>query len=288
MRNNPTIVLKVPYGLKRKANQKGVYNELMFYYSLKKLSIHGSFRSKGLVSYLSSKLGISSNYIYIQLRKLKNLGWIKQEISNKQESFLSLISYDNLWNDIIYSNKGLKRLELIRIAPNKDIDIQINICEISKSLKEQSKVVFKKYQKKFYSSGCSKNLKRDFQTSSNYRSFLFDEESLVESLKEEQLEIIQSEKTSKVENNWEITLTAKKVSSILGYKTPMSGWNILKKLDALKLIKYVSRKSKPLLVKSEIAYQTFKEMKLDNSFYFSNYNVYKVLPNLITVMKTSL
>ena len=285
MNNSPKSQLKIPYGLKKIANENKLWGDVLFYYQLKQLRVDGCFDKKNLVYNLAVELQQNRNTIYKKLSRLKKLGWIKSIKSKKQNSFLSLISYDKLWININIPFDKENGLKLIKISSNLDcetINREVNYNEIKKSINNQKKVVRKKarqllsktfgYSVKPMARGGIKSL---IESEENIGEIIFNGIS-------NQHESIRKSKSTKFDTNWECTLTCQSIAHLLGYTSVMTGWNIAHDLQDYGYIEYISRFNQPIFV-TKCSYKSFKAMQLDSSFFFKNKAVYKILPNLINI-----
>jgi len=76
----------------------------------------------------------------------------------------------------------------------------------------------------------------------------------------------------------EATLTSSKIASLLGYKSSMQGYNVLKRLETLNMVNV--KRNRTLFISSNSLLYNYTS---DSSFFLtSNGNLIKQLPNLIT------
>jgi len=281
MKNNPTKILKIPVGLKKQANELGIWSDVVFYYKLKSFNIEGNFPKKDLVYNLAVQMKLNRNVVYRKLARLKKLGWVFQTVSNKNNRFLSLLSYDKVWSNINTLSEQDNGLKLIKIASNSDFDIEVNYNEIKISLNNQKKVVERRaknliYKKLGYSKKTTaRGLGELIEIQENIDNIILDNI-------QEQHKSIRESKKSKLVQNWEVTLTCNSIAKLLGYSSAMSGWLIASDLSDLGYINYISRFSSPLFI-TKCSLNKFKGMNLDSSFFYKNNGVYKILPNLIQI-----
>jgi len=97
MKTNTKILLKVPEGLIRKANEEKILNDVIFYYQLKSLTIEGHFKKNGLIRLVQSKFRISESSIWRKVKKLVELGYLI-----KSKEGYSLIRYDAFFKSLHY------------------------------------------------------------------------------------------------------------------------------------------------------------------------------------------
>lgn len=269
MKSNPTTVLKIPKGLYKEANVKGVKTQLLFYYRLKQLKVDGSWRKKGVVGLLVEDLKITAKIIRKRIEELKELGWIREA-----GNYYELVSYDKMWSSIGIEVNDKKRFSLIKIDSHLNFQQQIYYQEIKQCLKKQEREIKKNYIKKRFGVDAAKN--KRLMKVVKVRS-----KDLQEAIYHQQ-QIIRQSLSSFVEYNFENTITCLKTAQLLGYKTAMQGWLIQKELETEGILKVQSRKHSPLFV-NQINKQAFKKLNLDNSFFLTKEGyLFKNLPNLLT------
>ena len=79
MKNNPTIILKVPEGLYKRANEKGLLKEVLFYYQLKSLNIEGRLYSGEISKTLKSVFNIPEGSVWKKIKNLVSIGFLKKQ-----------------------------------------------------------------------------------------------------------------------------------------------------------------------------------------------------------------
>lgn len=119
-KNTPCNKLKVPLGAYKKANEKGLLKDFIFFTELKMFNSHGYF-SENYLKRISLYLNCSENTVRNKIRKLNNLGWLS---FNKDKTF-NLKKYDYVWNEL---GLNVKKIRLIKIDSSNFMNYDL-ICE---------------------------------------------------------------------------------------------------------------------------------------------------------------
>lgn len=201
--------LKVPEDFIRRVNEQGVWSEVEFYYQLKCLKEHGSFRREDF-RLISNTYGYANSTLYSKFRRLINLGLIKQN-----GEYFELISYANLWIKFGYNiDYCLNPLN----NKNKSFKIyKIDIRNIE-HLKEN-----------IYVSEIEHNFNK--QNWNGRRKFL---------LTQKKNEV----KTVKKGSSYlpAPRLAIRKITELFGFTSSSTGYNILKDLEELGYIEVISQR----------------------------------------------
>jgi len=204
-RSNPTILLKVPENIIRRANDRGLFTALQFYYQLKVFKIDGYFKDIN-----SIQLNLSKPAVYKNVNKLLKLGWLIQ----KRDGYY-LIKYDKLFKYFGYDltlNYNSKRktirggvFKIFKIPSDKIKHFLIYVS------KEEIKLNFARQKYKI----------------------------------RQKLSLIQKMhigKNIKDKINSDITLSARGISRLLGFNSSSMGYKIEKLLEKFNLIEIEVRR----------------------------------------------
>lgn len=264
--SNPTVNIKVPFGLYKSANESKLLPLVKFYYRLKELTIHGSFKKEKFAQFCKDNTGISLNSCK---KHIKNL--LQNNFAIIQNNQICLVSYDKLWALLNIQKEKNKSYKIIKTTSTTFIT-DIYKEEIRNSLKKQEAETKKKFIK--YELDAGQNAKPSLK---KYFSKAF--HKLKDVCLQKQQKIIQQTLSSKQVFNRQITLTCKSIAKLFGYNSPMKGHYIQNLLSDIGILRI--EKQRHLKV-SNATIQMFKSLNLDSSFYFHNNSIYKVLPNLIS------
>jgi biotin operon repressor len=251
--NNPTKYLKVPEGLIKKCNEQKLLKEVMFYYMLKSLTIEGRIYKGRVSSSLISKLGIAEGSVWRKIKQLLTKGFLKDE-----GNYYQLISFDSLWEELGYSmdlkygklyrgketviNRQRKgSFKIFKISTSDISNLYYYICyeDIKLNLQRQSYAVLKhvrdliKSGKLKLSKAMQKTILKRVKIN-DIKSFRYLNHLLL-SLDESCLKWFKMGIS-------DITLSCKKIADMFGLKTPISGWEIERRLEVMKLLKVKTRK----------------------------------------------
>jgi len=257
--SNPTINLKVPAGIIKRANEKGILSDLLFYYQLKSLNIDGSFKQGQITPLLISKFNYSSSSIW---RKIGNL--VKLDFIIKNEYEYNLISYDrffstlgyNLDEKIYYKNysKRYGNFKIFKIPVNElnNFIERITYEEIKLNFKKQAYQILK--QVKDSSSSINrlipKNILkkitlRDISSFELINNYLIDQKIL----KVEDKEFDKND----------ISLSCSGIAKMMGFNSASKGWKLEKKLEKLGFL-YIQPRKYLLEINDYLANILFKSL----------------------------
>lgn len=201
---SPTFV-KVPEGIVKKSNQLGLLNELVFFYKLKSMKIEGEFT----IQEIAFSLNLSNSYIYKMVSRLKGLNWIKQDKEDK----IRLIKYDNLFEYFKYDLKLKVTENIIRKGNFKIFKISTKFINDLISIIAYHEIKFNLQKQKY---------------TANKKSLMQKKATLDASIN------IKGKDVKRV--NWDITLSARGISRIMGFSSSSMGFKIQQKLEELKFI----------------------------------------------------
>lgn len=271
IKNNPTVLLKVPENSFARCNQQGVLKDYLIYLKLKAQCIDGAFICDQWHT-ICTTLNLSVTMLRKYIKRLKDLGWLI-----KQEKHYQLISYDKLWKQLGYQLKdtcGIKGFKIFKIDTTNlnQLDLKIIVKEIKTNFLKQEASIIKAQKKKIASTTDSvsiarklcKNLRKSFDRKRYFKYQL-------SSIRNHKLPLI----------NFDITLTCAKLALLLGYKTAMSGYYIEQRLKSEELASIVNRK---LLIMRNIPYVVYQSLGLSSCYSYKEGNLYKQLPNLISFL----
>ena len=241
--NNPTFILKVPEGLVKKANERGVLNDIIFWYKLKSLKIEGKLYKQDLINKLSKQFNFSFSYIYKKIQKLIKLGYIKE-----YKLYYQLIKYDNLFAMLgfgvrdkfsygfINNYKESIKFKIFKIQSNQLNNFIENISyeEIKLNFERQAFQAIKKIKQnknsllKTIPKSVLNGVKLKSLNSINlfYNYFIG----------------LNKEKFWNKESDYDITISCLSLSKLLGYNSSQTGFSILYKLEKLGLLFIKTRK----------------------------------------------
>jgi DNA-binding Lrp family transcriptional regulator len=272
---NPTILLKIPEGAYKSANEKGILDELLFYYDLKSLNPHGFF-SRGSGSILiKDKLNISESTLRRNLKKLEKLTWIKRINAN-----ILLTNYDHLWITL-----GLdphkEKIKIHKLAPDGNLIKNLFFEEIKLNLKRQKHKLFENYVKNELSdNGVNKH--PEYMHKSKLAIIVRKLKPYIQkSLKDGHLKQLRYFKKhlQYKGTNFDVTLTCKGIACIFGYKAESQGYIIQQQLKNCNKITITKR---CLLINKSFHGKGYVE--LPKSFFIKGKHLYKQLPNMITII----
>lgn len=263
---NPTKLLKVPPGAYKKANEMGILNEFLFYYSLKSINIEGCF-PRGSIVLISEKVGVSIITVKRNLKKLEVLGWLVKNGTSR-----NLVSYDHVFKSLGYD---LDSLKLFRVSTDNFRD-NLFVKEIENNFKSQEAAIVNKHIAKIAdtektSSTLNKTLRKNFNRS---RELYW------------QIKNIRKERyLGKV--NYDVTLSCAGLSRLFGYSSSMQGHLIQKHLEKIGLIQVKKRSS--IYITNDIPLRGLKYLQSGgNCFwdgcYLERGKALKRQPNLISII----
>lgn len=293
--------IKVPEGIIKKANDKGIRNEILYFFRFKAIHRHGYFPIDSYVSTISKSLSISESSVWRITKKLVVLGFIK-----KEKYGYRLISFDSLCSlmdyDISYyselERKGRFKIYKFSIEEiNSNLYKKIATEEIRTNLEKQKYQVKKsKYFKRFVKSKATQkehsqankcSTRIDIQTIFTTVDKLDHVKKQVKSKKiTEMNEYLKAKGDEEIEQeftNLDITLSNKGLCKLLGFKSTETAHKLQLELNRLGLI--LSRKRR-LFIKSAspLEIRNFRKYFPDPSYILSRGVIMKILPNHITVL----
>lgn len=252
IRNNPSVRIKVPFSLYKKANQRKLMPIIKYYYRVKSLRIDGCFNDRKLINILIDQLKVSYN----TARKIR-LSLLNNNFAYLKDNHFYLISYEKLWL-LLEVDKIDNSYKLIYTTNNK-IDRHVYLAEIKYNLEKQQENLDKKY--------LSKKLHTDAEK----------DQAL-----QKQFDLIRKKLTSKVNINNQVTLTCHRTAKIFGLKSYVQGHRILRMMVYSKKLK--CDRQRALMIKENVSNDEFEHLHLDQSFFLTSDNVLKKrLPNLISI-----
>jgi hypothetical protein len=259
--------IKIPEHCFKRANERSILNDVVFYYELKVLSDNGFFMKGSVAKLISKKLKCTENTVWKKLKRLVNLG-----LCNKNTNGYSLKSYDTLFSTLGYNlekdghRKGSFKINKIPHTRGMKIKHQLALVDIRDNLNNQT-------HKAFY------NLHQDkrYQYTENnlHCATMKDKREILESLAKDNVrmmalndEAIETntfmEAMSKDYNikycNPDITLSLKGVCQILGFTNTSSAFVLLKQMQENNLIE-ISRR----LIRIGSTTMSYKEFIKDYS-----------------------
>lgn len=267
--------IKIPEGLIRKANEKGLFSHLKYYYILKCNRISGFFEDKDILLCFKKDCGLSEGTAKNEIRKLISLNWIRKEFNG-----YSLIKYDKLFEyfnynlDLKYNKnnntirKGkfkIFKIEITKIKESFGRHLENHVCleELKLNLNRQKYVLLKKLRKTGFKSLIQKTK----------IGHCFDIKEIIDL-------------TISNGINLDISLSIRKISDILGFKSPSKGYKIQKFLEFNGYIGITRRKNEFISNAWDMMnmYNTLKR-KIKGGLYIKGGILYYTAPNLIHINK---
>jgi len=251
------MILKVPGGLIKKANDNKKLSDVVFWYQLKSINQQGFFKDKHIYSTIISNLGFTKAKVQQKLSSL-----LKNKYIHRNFNGYNLISYDTLWLNLGYDlsehneRKGNFKIFKINIIDLNNLKEHIFYEEIKFNLKKQQYIVKKEFYKK----------SKQFTTQKNHSGIklkIGDDKSF---------DMLLSYVTSKqgcepykINNSFDISLSCKGISDMFGYQSAMSGFQIEKRLKNMGLLKIKKRLF--LVSQDPISYNTYSILKKHDANY---------------------
>jgi hypothetical protein len=268
MNKSPLIRLKVPHGLLKLANETNLLNSLIFYYNLKECNIQGSFKNRNFLKFCEARFKMCRN----TARKHRNI-LLKNNLMFEDGEYISLVSYDKLWNFF----KVPTHNEKYKIIYTKCENFKLNIIceEIRKNLNDQNYRLRKKYVNRVLEADAvritSKKIKSRLSKEATFRKNII-----------KQNEIIRNNLNSRLTINSQVTLTCIGVAKLLGYSSAMQGHYLVQAL--VKAGKLTSKRQKPLLIRKNVSRAEFNCLSIDSSYFMQGTTLLKFMPNIIQIL----
>lgn len=264
---NPTISLKIPKTLYKIANEKNLLSEVIFYYSLKSINKEGFFKKGKKIAIIQQRTGLSASRIQQLISSCVELGFLR-----RSEGTLSLCSYNHLWKHFGFSLDSLKLLR-VNIKDEHDVKHLIQYEIISNKIRGIQRKLPKAYIKCLKEKGLipSDTVSDRIADKIYYNG----KKSAIKNY----YDSIRNNMSSISPYCTEATLTSCKIAEILGYKSNMQGFNILKSLESLGLLSV--ERNRRLYISNNAFVVDYME---DTSFFRTKSGyLLKQLPNLITI-----
>ncbi len=228
---NPTLYVKVPQFAYKKANEKGLLNEFLFYCCIKSINIQGYLKRGELVELIKNKTGLSESNIRLKITKLEKLSWL----SRCQNSSVKLSKYDVVWKclDIVKEKGDEQKVFKIQSGTLQQIREGIEIEEIRACLRKQTLTV---------RASITRKLSEDTERKPSVLSKII--KKILKKMDYSKLFLLQIKNILKKPYNsinFDISLSCLAVSQLFGYKSPMQGYNIEKRLKDSGLLSVTRR-----------------------------------------------
>lgn len=258
-------ILKVPKGAYRRANEKGVLNVFKLFYVLKSINVEGYLKRGSVIALVQDKCTLSEPSIRRGLKKLEELGLV-----SRTKGSVLISSYNKLWRLLGYN---LAKLPILFKIDSDNFLNKLYAYEISWNLKSQKREASRKHIIKEHGSDADVT---DGEISYFVDIYLPKEE-------EKQIDYIRKNKCFNG-INYEATLTCEGIAKLFGYKTPMSGFVIERKVEKAGYFNIERRK--PVFfhsVRNELDFNRLSELrpKTYKSCYLYKNKVYKKFPNML-------
>jgi len=271
---NPTNCLKVPKQLFKIANKADLLNEVMFYYELKRINKEGFFKRGQKIALFQKETGLSASRIQQLIASCVELGFLR-----RSKGTLSLCSYNHLWSYFKISLSGLKLLKVTSKQSHYSVKDLIQ-CEM---LRNKIKGIEKKLPKAYVKCLESKGLIKSDTVSGERATNIFNRgKKLAQS---NYFESIRKNLSSYSPYCTESTITSSKIADMFGYKSPMQGHNIQKRLEEVGLITVERNRRLFISAKMNSHYhRSIVSSNNDSSFFYTSNNKYllKQLPNIMS------
>lgn len=206
MLRSPLSQLKVPEQLFKKANERGLFSLLQYWYKLKCLNIEGYFKGN-YTSFIAQKLNISIKTAYAIIAKMIELKWIV-----KQSNGISLVKYDLLWKHFDLVRSYTSKFKIFKVQSTLKYFVEyVAAEEIRLNLQRQNYVLDKKINK----------------LNAKLKVTLDADKKLIES----ELGIL-----------YDVTLSCRGIARLLGFKSPSIAYKLEQSLYNLGIISIQKRK----------------------------------------------
>jgi len=297
---NPTTFLKVPEGIVKRANQLGIWVDVVFYYQLKSLTIEGILRKGEIEPILVSRFNLTRPSIWRKLKRLVDLGLVK-----KEKDFYKLYNYDKLFHVLGYwlgkktyykNEKRVSRLGRFKIW-HISVDCLSNFLEyitrqeIELNYKRQLyKISQTLKQDDFLLDLIPKNKLKVSLTKTKSLDFIKDQlniNDLVEkSIKAKTISYNEAkigEDYYSKQSNIDLTLSCSGLARLLGFKSAASGYKLEQRLKELGLL--IIKKRKILIEKNPLfANQLYEKVKNIRNYVLADNQLYYYLPNQLVLI----
>jgi len=297
---NPTVSLKVPEGIVQKANQLGIWVDVLFYYQLKSLNVEGVLKKGEIEPILIDRFNLTRPSIWRKIKRLINLGLLI-----KTENFYKLCSYDSLFFILGYSleekiyYKGDKKLrrkgnfKIWQIAVDKlksfleniarkeiELNYQRQLYKISQTLKQDE------YLLKLIPKNKLKVNLVDLESLDLIKNLLNINNLVEKSFKAKQISYLEAkngESYYSTQSNIDVTLSCNGLAKLLGFKSAASGYKLEQKLKKLGLISIKTRK---ILIETNplFASQLYEKVRSIKNYVLNNGRLYYFLPNQLVLL----
>lgn len=264
MKNNKPLILKIPEGLVKKANQQGILNEVIFWYKLKSINIEGKLEKNKLFYFLSQEFNLSFSAVWKNFNKLLKLNCIIEYKDYyqiiKYDEFFSIIGFgirDKFSYGFINGYNEIIKIKIFKII-NTDLKHFLEYIiyeEIKLNFQRQAYQILQKIKqnKEFLLQSIPKKTLNEIKLN-NINSFNLINYYLIDQNKNEKFWI--------KENDYDITISCFGLSKLLGYTSSQTGFAFLRKLRDLNLIFIKTRK---ILIEindyfAKILYEKYKKI----------------------------
>ena len=273
--STPQTVLKVPQGLWKKANETGYLDSFVFYMQLKTLNPQGAFRKDQIIAIIKEKFGFCQSAIYKKVDKLIAQGFARKDGAGT----LQIKHYNTVWSIIFNveeksTYKGMFKLFKFKAEHINDLEAQVSYLELKYNFDQQGYRI--KEAEKSTSSGNKKN--KDAASKDVLKNITIEQRENNKAIQE-----FLSAKHGEIMSvyNPEITITCLGFADLMGYKSGSKGYHLEQRLKELGLIDIETR-TEPYKMCSSM--DEFKSMNLCGAFFLMAGYIYKVLPNLLTLL----
>lgn len=278
--------IKIPTGLLKACNDRGIWKDIEFYYKLKTIDISGHFLKKFVTPTIKERFNYSESSIWIKIRKLIDLGLIKRSSTGYR-----LVKYDTLFQILGYDltdieKNGKTRKGTFQITKIKSTNVFhlrdiAAFIDIKNNFRQQVFNVLRNIKSLIPKQKMATGLSEGFR----YLDGVFQKTDISKYLMEcnesnlaKEYALQSGGNLKSIAPNIDIAITCNHLSNILGYSAQSTGYVIEQRLKALGLINVINRTH---TIKLDATRQEFEAMNLGKSYYYCNGSIVKQLPNKI-------
>lgn len=258
-------------------------NDVLFWYQIKSINIHGSLPHKDYFKRIESATGLSISQVYNKVNRLIELGWLR-----KRRTDYSLCSYDLLWSYFGINLQASKRV-LFKIDTETELwrlKDRIIYEEWIFNKKKQTFIAFKKLLNDPYYIPKKQYRRFDTEGSPIMIEDIINDRDIVEfvekNLNDEFLNTLEEAMTgeaNKTRANLDTNISALSFAVLLGYSSASQGIKLQQSLVKCGLIKEI--------IKRQVIFTNIREAiryKNGKSRYNYKSSIYHV-PNTCTFVK---
>lgn len=257
--------VKILQGAVRASNEKGLFNEFIFFSGIKSLNREGYLRRGALIKQIQEISSLSESNIRLKISKLHKLGWIIRDSAGN----ISLKTYDAVWNQLGLTKKSGDNRKVFRIQCDnfEEFENLIYLKEIRDCLVKQS---LKVSTAKVNLQPTAEDTERKPSVPVKIGKNKLSPTDLDKLFLSEQKSILNKAERSTI--NYDVALSCLGIAKLFGFKSTQKGYAIQQRLRELGWIRIERR----ILMLGEAE----EGKKLPRACFISNKGIiYKQLPN---------